>query len=50
MSKRSAIRNEESFAFFHDRHGDRIFTSDLQDRLLEDALLLVGTVKSSASK
>ncbi len=31
-------------------HGDRIFTSDLQNRLLEDALLWVGTAKSSASK
>jgi type 1 glutamine amidotransferase len=31
-------------------HGDRIFTSDLQNRLLEDALLWIGTAKSSLSK
>jgi type 1 glutamine amidotransferase len=31
-------------------HGDRIFTSDVQNRLLEDALLWVGAAKTSTGK
>jgi uncharacterized protein len=31
-------------------HGDRIFTSDVQNRLMEDALLWVGTAKTATTK